>query len=180
MSIGGNRMIKNFGQRMLILNLLIVLFLIIVGNHAIADPVIGDISVSPTNPAPKSDVTFTVEISGNGISSVRLVVSECNKEKGVCHAPPQNVSMINIAGNTYEAEVTLKHDDVTSITYNVEIESYGKWIEYDDSTTTLKVKNDNSESNGNKSNDTPGFESLTFLVAITFIVMIIKRMKLKQ
>ena len=172
-------MTKKFGPKILILIFVNVLFLIAVGNLVYADPIVGDILVTPSHPAPLSDVTFSVEIEGNDISSVRLIMRECNKETGVCHAPPQNVSMTNVGGNTYEAEVTLIHNDVNSITYNIEIKSEGKWIEYDESTTTLNVKSGDTDSNGNDSNNTPGFEILTFLVAVICVVMILKRMRLK-
>lgn len=172
-------MTKKFGPRILILIFINVLFLIAVGNLACADPIVGDILVTPSHPAPLSDVTFSVEIEGNDISSVRLIVRECNKETGICHAPPQNVSMSNVGGNTYKAEVTLIHDDVTSITYNIEIKSEGKWIESDESTTTLNVKSEDTDSNGNDSNDTPEFEILAFLVAVICVVMILKRKRSK-
>ena len=141
--------------------------------------IVGDILVTPSHPAPLSDVTFSVEIEGTDISSVRLIIRECNKETGVCHAPPQNVSMTNVGGSTYETEVTLIHDDVNSITYNIEIKSEGRWIESDESTTTLNVKSGDTDPNGNDSTDTPGFESFIFLVAIICVVIIIKRMRVK-
>lgn len=172
-------MTRKFGSKILSLIFVNVLFLLAVGNLAYADPIVGDIIVTPSHPAPQSDVTFSVEIEGNGTSSVRLIIRECNKETGVCHAPPQNVSMTNVGGSTYEAEVTLIHNDVTSITYNIEIKSEGKWIESDESTTTLNVKSADTDSNGNNSNNTPGFEILTFLVSVIFVVMILKRMRLK-
>ncbi len=172
-------MIKKFGTKILSLIFVNVLFLLVVGNVAYSDPIFNDILVTPSHPAPKSEVTFSIEIEGSDISSVRLIVRECNKETGICHAPPQNVSMTNVGGNTYEAEVTLIHDDVNSITYNIEIKSEGKWLESDESTTTLNVKSNDTNSNGNDSNNTPGFEILTFLVAVICVVIILKRMRLK-
>jgi len=173
-------MTKKFGPRILILIFVNVLFLIAVGNLTYADPIIGNILVTPSHPAPLSDVTFSVEIEGNDISSVRLIVRECNKETGVCHAPPQNASMSNVGGNTYETEVTLIHDDVTSITYNIEIKSEGKWMESDESTTTLNVKSEDTDSNGNDSNDTPGFEIILLILAMITGVKIFKNNKFNR
>jgi hypothetical protein len=140
-----------------------------------ADPIVEKITLTPKNPTPLSDVTFSVDFSGNTISSAWIVVSECNKEKGICHAPPQNVSLIKIDSNTYENDVKLMWDDVTSITYKVVINSDNKWIAFEEHTTVLS-KNSGSS---NESNGSPGFEIIIFLIAIIGCILIIKKNNLK-
>jgi hypothetical protein len=144
-----------------------------------AEPIIGDIKLNPTNPAPQSVVTFSVDINGDSISSVRIIVFECNKEIGLCHAPPQNISMNKVDEDTYEAEIKLLHDDVTSTTYHVEIESDGKWIVDEEYTTTLSIPSGDSDSNGNNSNGSPGFETIFLLIAIISVGLFFKRFKSK-
>jgi hypothetical protein len=139
------------------------------------DPIVGEIILNPENPAMQSDVSFTVDISGDSISSVRIILNECNKPKKICHAPPQNISMDKISGNTYQTVVTLQWDDVSSITYHIELISDGKWIEYEEFTTNLAIGSEESSD----SNGSPGFEIIVFFIAIVCIVSLIKKFKLK-
>ncbi|UCD14441.1 MAG: hypothetical protein JSW60_03230 [Thermoplasmatales archaeon] len=164
-------MMKKFGQVLLIYFFGMGMFLSAVGTITGAGPTVGDITLIPDHPAPQSIVTFSVDISGDSISSVRIIISECNKDIGLCHAPPQNVSMRNVADDTYEAKVTLEWDDVTSITYHVEIKSDGRWTAYDEHTVALSTNSVNSGS--------PGFEIVVFLMAIMGIVLLFKRFKSK-
>jgi hypothetical protein len=137
-----------------------------------ADPTVGNIKLNPEKPAPQSVVTFSVDISGGSIQSVRILLNECDKDKGICHVPPQNVSMSKKSGNTYEGKVTLKWDDVTSITYHIELKSNGKWIEYEDHTTFLSTHSGNS-------NGSPGFEITFFIILIIGFVIFLKKLKSK-
>ena len=133
-----------------------------------------EITLNPKNPAPKSVVTFSVDINGDSISTVRLIIRECNKETGLCHMP-QNISMSKVDDDTYEADVKLKQDDVNSLTYKIAIQSEGKWREYKEYTTDLTTK---SDKNQNDSNGTPGFEIIIlFLALIGFFIF--KRFKSK-
>jgi len=142
---------------------------------------IGDITLDPKSPPIKSDVTFTVDISGDSVTSVRLVLNECNKPLKICHAPPQNVSLNWKNGDTYEGDITLMWDDVTSITYHLEIEREGKWIEYDEFVTQLSTGSGNGDGSkdSNDSDDSPGFEIIIFIIAILSIILAFKRYKLK-
>lgn len=137
-----------------------------------ADPIVGEIILDPDHPPIQSKVTFSVDISGDSISSVRLILNECNKPKKICHAPPQNVSMSKVNDNTYETVVKLQWDDVTSITYHIEIKSDGKWIEYDEHSTALST-------NSGDSNGSPGFEIMFFLMAVICVVLLFKKYRYK-
>jgi len=164
---------KNIGQFLFICFFCIGIFLSSIGTMTGADPIVGDITLDPDHPPLQSDVTFSVDISGDSISSVRLILNECNKPMKICHAPPQNVSMSKVNDDTYEAEVTLQWDDVTSITYHIEIKSEGKWIEYDEHNTALSANS--GDSNG--SNGSPGFEIMIFLIAIICFALLFKKYK---
>ena len=168
-------MMKSLKQFLFIGIFCIGIVLSIVITIAGAEPIVGDITLNPEKPAPQSDVTFSVDISGNSISSVCIIVSECNKPEKICHAPPQNVSMNKVNANTYEKKVTLMWDDVISITYHIEIESDGKWIEYDEHTAALLTNSGSL----NGTNGSPGFEILVFLIVIISVVLLLKKFKSK-
>jgi len=168
-------MIKKLRRIFLISVFLISMVLLNVSSSVIGEPIVGDIILNPEKPKMQSDVTFTVDISGDSISSVRLVLNECNKPKAICHAPPQNVSMNKVSGNTYRTVVTLQWDDVSSITYHIELKSGGKWIVYEEFTTNLAIDSEGSSG----SNGSPGFEIMVFFIAIVCVVLLFKKFKLK-
>ena len=168
-------MIKNLRKFVLISIFFASIYLLNICPPAIGEPIVGEIILNPEKPKMQSDVTFTADISGDSISSVRLVLNECNKPKKICHAPPQNVSMNKVSGNTYQTALTLEWDDVSSITYHIELISDGKWIEYEEFTTNLAIGSEESSD----SNGSPGFEIIVFFIAIVCIVSLIKKFKLK-
>lgn len=164
-------MIKKLGKFLLINLFCMFLILFTIGGIVSADPTVEKITLTPKNPTPRSEVTFSVDFSENSITSAWIVVSECNKEKGICHAPPQNISLIKIDSDTYENDVTLMWDDVTTITYKVVIKSDGKWTAFEDHTTVLTTNSEKS----NDSNGSPGFEIIIFLIAIIGLIVISKK-----
>ena len=131
-----------------------------------------DIDLNPLNPTPKSVVTFSVDINDDSISTVRLLINECNKEAGVCHMP-QNISMNKLDDETYEVDVQVEYDDVTSITYHIAVKSDGKWTNSNEYTTYLLI---NSE---NDSNGSPGFEIMVFLITVACVLFLFKKFKSK-
>jgi hypothetical protein len=143
-----------------------------------SEPIVGDIILDPEKPPLQSDVTFTVDISDDSISSVRLVLNECNKPMKICHVPPQNVSMSKVGGDTYQAIVTLQWEDVSSITYHIEVISNGNWIEYEEYTTSLKTGS-GENSGSNDTNGSPGFEIMVILLAIFSVILLIKKFKVE-
>lgn len=130
-----------------------------------------DIDLNPLNPTPKSVVTFSVDINDDSISTVRLLINECNKEAGVCHMP-QNISMNKVDDDTYEAEVKLEYDDATSITYHIAVKNNGKWTKYNEYTTYLSI-------NSGDSNGSPGFETMVFLITVACVLFLFKKFKSK-
>lgn len=164
-------MMRKFGKFLLTNLFCMFLILFTIGGIVSADPTVEKITLTPKNPTPRSEVTFSVDFSENSITSAWIVVSECNKEKGICHAPPQNISLTKIDSDTYENDVTLMWDDVTTITYKVVIKSDGKWTAFEDHTTVLTTNSEKS----NDSNGSPGFEIIIFLIAIIGLIVISKK-----
>jgi hypothetical protein len=159
---------KNKFIRLIIFNFLCI-FLLLIFNPVQADPTVGEIKVTPANPAPKSDVTISTDISGGSISKVCLVVNECNKENGICYKG-RNLTMSKKSGNTYEKTFSLEYDDVTSITYYINLKSNGNWIGYDEHTTKLSTGSGGS-------NESPGFEIILVLTAIIGFIIYSKKLK---
>ena len=80
--------------------------------------------------------------------------------------------------DTYEATVTLIKDDATYIKYHIEIESDNAWYKYD--VTDFYLKNETSNggngngtngnnNNGNGNDESPGFELVTLLIAMSLV-----------
>jgi hypothetical protein len=139
-------------------------------------PTIGEIVLNPEIPTPRSDVTFSVNVTGVDVSSVWLVFEEC--KQGLCYQK-ENVSMPKV-GESYETEVTLGHEDSTYITYHVEVNSNGEWTHSESVNLTLAEK-PNGDQNGDNGNGkkTPGFELVPFIVAAGLAVLLLRRKRLR-
>ena len=168
----GENYMKNKYCRYIFIHLIcFFLFLSIINIVTAADPNVGEIKLSPSKPTPQSDVTVSTDITGGDVSKVRLIINECNKDKGICLAS-RNITMSKKSGNTYETTVTLQWEDATSITYHISLESNGKWIEYNEYTTKLSTAGSSNDSNGS-----PGFEIIIFLIAIISFIIYVKKLK---
>ena len=169
------------------------LFLIVAGLLTSAEPIVEDITVSPDEPEPESEVTFIATItSDESLDQVNIIVRECKKVEGqeLCFVDSFNESMSSFE-NTYRTELTLKHDDATYIKYNLVIKSNGTWYEYEPIQLELSVEPTNGNgdgTNGNGSNGgnggdgddgTPGFEVIPFLIAIVIGVLLFRRKRLR-
>ncbi len=170
-------MMNKVGKVLLIYLFGIGLFLSAAFTLAGDNPIV-DITLNPANPAPKSVVTFSVDIGGNSISTVHLKINECNKAENICH-PPRNISMDNVDDNTYVTEVQLEYDDATSITYLIVVNSDGKWTNSDEFTTYLSINSGDSDKNGNDSDGSPGFETVVFLITVACVLFLFKKFKSK-
>jgi hypothetical protein len=131
----------------------------------------GDISVSPSSPAPQSTITLSISLSGDTPSEVRVRVEECNGNSGICFADVQNVSMSLVSTGSYQTSVTLKHSDATYINCTVLAKVDGNWV------LSAKWKRvDLSENpDGPGDNGTPGFELVVLLVAVGLSFILIRR-----
>jgi hypothetical protein len=160
---------KNRFIRFIFVNFLCIFLFLSIVNPIQADPTVGEIKVTPANPAPKSEVTISTDISGESVSKVCLVINECNKALGICYKG-RNITMNKKSGNTYEKTFSLEYEEVTSITYYINLESNGKWIDYAEHTTKLST-------GSGSSNESPGFEIILILIAIICFLIYSKKLK---
>jgi hypothetical protein len=129
----------------------------------------GDISVSPSSPAPQSTITLSIAISGGTPSEVRVRVEECNGNTGVCFVDVSNVSMSLVSTGNYQTSVTLKHADATYINCTVLAKIDGNWV------PSAKWKVVTLGNGGNDDNTVPGFELVLILVAIGVSLIVISQ-----
>lgn len=142
-----------------------------------AAPTIGEVTLNPEKPTPQSNVTFSVNVTGDVVSSVWLVFKEC--KQGLCYQN-KNVSMTKVGG-IYEKKVALEREEATYITYHIEANSNGEWARSESVNLTLAEKTNgdhNSNSNGNTGNKTPGFELVLFIVAVGLGFILLRRKRL--
>ena len=171
-------------KNVLVATLVAGLCLSIVGIASAEEPTFDEIIVTPEEPTRQSEVTFTVDITGDDIEEVRLIYKECNDE--FCHAK-ENISMAEDDG-TWDATTTLEWDDTTYCDCWLVIKSNGTWYDYetDNSTwTTFTVVegDDGTDGNGGNGGDgtddtdggTPGFELILVMISIIVALSIYKR-----
>ena len=169
----------------LIAMLTICLFLPVVAIASAEDPSYEDINWSPEEPIRESEVSFSVDITGDNIEEVYIRVEECNDQ--FCYQDIINESMINTVGNTWEASATLLHDDTTYSTVWLEIKSNGNWTNFKDSKISFDVFEDtgNGENGGNGGNgdngtdDTPGFELIVLVISIIVAISVYKKKRIR-
>src|SRR5512137_2165528 len=110
--------------------LVIGIITVTLGSMVAAQPTLGEVTVNPERPMRFSEVTFCVNVIGEGISSVKIAVLECNASAGICEKNRDNVTMQLVDGGLYRASVTLNYATASYLSY---------WIYVQDSTglTTL-------------------------------------------
>jgi len=169
----------------LIAMLTICLFLSVVAIASAEKPNYEEIIWSPEEPTRESEVSFTVEITGDDIEEVYVRVEECNDQ--FCYQDIINESMTNTMDNTWEGTVTLIHDDTTYCTVWLEILSNETWFDFKDSKITFDVfeetgNGDNGGNGGNGengTNDTPGFELIVLVISIIVAISIYKKKRIR-
>ncbi|MEF8847690.1 MAG: hypothetical protein V5A68_00970 [Candidatus Thermoplasmatota archaeon] len=138
----------------------------------IAEP---NIEIKPTKPKPLDTVKFTASIPDKeDLEKVTIRVQECGNEPDIgyiCYTDEFNKTMTESSSNTYEAEITLKHENAIEIKYELHYLSGGKWYKYPEGNNLIKVDLDTSI--GGKSSETPGFETAILLISAIFISMIL-------
>ncbi len=135
------------------------------------------IVLDPEEPTSQSTVLFTVTIpDSETVSNVRLIVKEC-KEGDICFTDSFNESMTEKDVDAFEVEITLKHDTATYIEYHVGYLNNDVWEESDSEKLDLKIESNNGNSNGgnDNTNETPGFEFIPFLAAISIGILLFRR-----
>lgn len=142
-----------------------------------AGPSFGEIISSPSSPVALSTITFSIELSNDIPSEVRITVEECNGNTGICYPDIQNLSMSLVSEGKYEADVTLKHADATYLTCQVVAKTNDTWTSSTKTTINLS-ENTNGDTNGDSDSNTPGFEAILLLIAIGLIAFLIGRKRI--
>ena len=169
--------------RNIIRNILVISIIIVLGLHIsavnaiVTEPNVEKITLEPEEPTPLSTITFTATInSTEELDDVRLIVKECSEV--LCFIDGFNVSMGATSDGDYRVQVTLKHDDTIEIKYHLEIDSNGIW--YHSDVTVFNLTTDaNNKTNGNNTNSTPGFRSISFLITILIGLLLFRRERLR-
>jgi hypothetical protein len=160
--------------------LVIIGILSIVGTSyasaATAEPVIGIPVLIPNNPTAQSKIQFSVDVSGDDITFVRVNVEECNGKTGVCHQV-QNLTMSKVSDITYTQDVTLVYSDSTYITYWIAVQYGSLWKDSAHTRLNLTVPQpDNNQTNGSGNNKkSPGFEIPIVVIAVSISLILIGR-----
>jgi hypothetical protein len=143
---------------------------------ATAEPVFGIPVLIPNNPTKLSRINFSVDVSGDDITFVRINVEECNGKTGVCY-PFQNISMNKISDITYAQDVTLKHSDATYISYWVVVQFGSLWKDSAKTKLNLSIQQpDGNQTNGSGDHKkSPGFELPVVVIAVAVSLILIGR-----
>ena len=75
---------KNRERSILLTSLVLVSFFLFHTNVS-AELTVEDITLDPEEPSPLSTIAFAVDISGESISAVQVLVQECNGNTGICY-----------------------------------------------------------------------------------------------
>jgi hypothetical protein len=171
------------GRDMINVKILIIgiLFLGLSISTVSADPTVGSIVTVPSSPEPLSTITIIVPITGENISSVKVVVSECNYEEELCYVSSQPTEMTLNDNGGYEAEITLQDDlgrsDHLQYAFIVNDSGVDYRLEDEAWTTDLDLGNGDTPSDGDNGGDngTPGFELSILLIAVFVSIILLKR-----
>jgi hypothetical protein len=141
-----------------------------------ADPTIGIPILIPSNPTAQSKITFSVDVSGDDITSVKLNVEECNAKTGICHQA-QNLTMNKVGDITYTQDVTLTYSDTTYITYWIAVQYGSLWKDSGKTKLNLSTQQpDHNNTNGSGDNKKqPGFEVPLVVIAVVASLILIGR-----
>jgi len=147
---------------------------LLINNSVIAEPVVEEIITEPVNPTHKSTFTVTAKITGEDVSSVNIIITECNDE--VCIENEEYEMNQNDAGE-WVAEPTLQDSSGASsfIKYEFEIIDNGEEYNINEGyKVDIKVepKDDNDD------NGSPGFEMIVLLAAILLAIILLRKKRL--
>jgi hypothetical protein len=161
---------------------IVVIGLYLTSASVLADPVVNEITLDPSVPAPLATVTFTANITGEDITGVYINIKECKDD--FCYLDSLNESM-DLVDDLYQVDVELTKSDVNNIEYWLEIESGGVWYSFADDFVQLYLDVPEDGDNGDDGNgdttdsdDSPGFELIVFFLGIAILIFILRRKRI--
>lgn len=164
-------------KRNVLIASIVILGLCLMNTTVLAEPTVDSVSTEPTNPTHQAAITVTAAITGEDITSVKILVGECDSRTGVCfiwstHDMEQN------GNGDWVATATLEDTSGVSnyISYKFEIVDGGTQYNLTDESweIDITIESDNGD-NGDDDNGSPGFEIIVFLAAIAISVILLKR-----
>ncbi len=169
--------------------LMIVLgFLLILSQSVYAVVTVSKVEVSPTEPTQKTEVTFSVGVTGDDIEGVWIEIEECtdpDSDNYFCH-PVYNVSAIESNG-MWEATATLVYSDTAEAHCWPIVKANGTRISYKSDFTkwtnfTVAPAQDEPDGNGGDidgdNGKTPGFELVFVMISVAAVFLIYKKKRL--
>jgi len=141
---------------------------------------VDQVTINPEEPELLSTVNFTADITGDDISTVNLIVGECDDVTGVCYKY-HRVTMTKLPTGEYQAEVTLASSKATYIYCEFLITNssgFSEQIKDDSWKFNLSIEADGTNG-GADTNESPGFELVLMLVSIVVVVFLIYRKREK-
>jgi hypothetical protein len=150
-----------------------------------AQPVLGEVTLTPAHPTKLSTIQFDVNVIGEDIKTVKIIVLECNATTGICQNNRDNKTTDHIGGTLYRANITLDYAPATYITYWVYVEdSAGLSTTLPNShgvklNLTIESNNGNNSDDGNTGKKQPGFEVVVFIAAVCGALILIGRKRFR-
>ena len=154
---GMNRMLK----KIVIMTLL--LFSIMTVTDAQSNNSISTVYL-PTSPIAGSNITFYSTIMGNNVSQVILWIEECSSS--MCSFPKE-IDMVKTDEGNYTATYTLR-DDTIYFHYKIVAQIDGEQVESE--MYNVSVINQDGSSNGEGTNNTPGFEMIEIVAVLSILI----------
>ena len=147
----------------------------------VADPVVSDVVVTPTEPERESTITITATItSDDEIDTVNLKIKECRglpEDGDLCYTEETH-EMTAAGDDTYTIDYDLHYSDTGYFGYYFEVISNGESFTTIDDITNVVVKAGSSNGGnggGDDDNGSPGFELISLFIAISIGVFLLKR-----
>ena len=158
---------------------MIILGICLLSSNILAATII-DVDVEPDEPAPASQITISASISGESdINKVYIEIQECKED--LCF---QNVNLtMTKVNDKYQKQYQLLKDEATYFKYSIAVLfDDGSWYNQTEKTeVTLKLDSNNGGTNNGDGGDkdTPGFELILLLTAISLIILLFRKKRLR-
>jgi hypothetical protein len=167
---------KTIGRKVIIASI-VILGLCLMNTNVLADPTVDSVTTDPPNPKQQSTITVTAKVTGDDVQSVVLWIGECSSADGICFIWEDYEMSLNPDGE-WEKTATLKDTSGRAdyISYKFDIDDGGTIYNLDtidDWEIDLTIESGNGGDDDD--NGSPGFEILTFIVAIGVALILIKR-----
>ena len=182
---------RNKLRKIVITALVIGFFVSISAMTSVAEPTVGNIEITPTQPEQETDVTYSVEISGDNIQEVWIEIEECTDPESddyYCHSV-YNVSTTEEDGTWTVTETLMYSDTHEAHCWPIVLDNgtwysykndYSKWTNF--TVTAAEEPDDNGgdvDGDGDDNGGTPGFELVLLMISIAIVFVLYNRKRNK-